>query len=139
MKNVTKDEYENRYTKKMDACKNVVNKEWMIEPRLHHSKAPKTLMCTDFKEEYSDLVFLLNRVMGMPQGAIYDGWMFYFIQDCLRGTLINWSRIISDNLDFQLRNVQRSKSFAMTSYLVYLLARFVTYKGLICKGEVGNG
>lgn len=75
----------------------------------------------------------------MPQGAIYDGWMFYFIQDCLKGTLINWSKIISDNLDFQLRNVERSRSFAMTSYLVYLLARFVTYKGLICRGEVGNG
>lgn len=121
IKDITKDEYEDRYKKKMDACKTMVNKEWMIEPRPHHSKAPKTLMCTDFKEEYSDLVCLLNRVMGMSQGAIYYGWMFYFIQDCLKGTLINWSRIISDNLDFQLRNAEQSKSFAMTSYLVYCL------------------
>lgn len=56
MKDRTKDEYEERYKKKMDVCKTVVNKEWMIDPRTHHSKAPKTLMCIGFKDEYSDLV-----------------------------------------------------------------------------------
>lgn len=72
MKDRTKDEYEAKYKAKADACKTIVNKEWMIGPRLpRHS-------CTNLKEEYSDLVFLLNRVMGMPQGALYDGWMFYF-------------------------------------------------------------
>lgn len=46
--------------------------------------------------------------------------MFYFIQDCVRGIVVNWAKIISDNLDFQLRNVEKTKAFGMTSYLVYL-------------------
>lgn len=44
MKDKTKDEYEAKYKLKMNACKTLVNKEWMIEPRAHHSKAPKTLV-----------------------------------------------------------------------------------------------
>lgn len=65
--------------------------------------------------------------------------MFYFIEEISDGTvMINWAKIISDNLDIQLRNWERTKSFYMISYLVYMLARHIVYKGLLCKGEVGN-
>lgn len=37
-----------------------------------------------------------------------------------------------------MRNLERTKSFYVTSYLVYMLSRNIKYKGPIRKGEVGN-
>lgn len=61
-----------------------------------------------------------------------------FYSGYIKGIVINWAKVISDNLNFQLRNMVKTKTFNMTSYLVYLLVGFVVYKGLICKGEVEN-
>lgn len=37
-----------------------------------------------------------------------------------------------------MSSLERTKSFYMTSYLVYMLATHIVYKILVCKGEVGN-
>lgn len=81
-----------------------------------------------------------NRIAGNPQGAYFETWMYYFMDEitsCVR--MFNWSLMISDNLHEQLVNLEKTKSFHMSSYVVYLLARMYRYSGLICKGKVGNG
>lgn len=45
---------------------------------------------------------------------------------------------MSDNLDSQLRNLEADRTFCMSSYLFYSLARTYRYRGLTCRGEVGN-
>lgn len=57
-------------------------------------------MHTDFKDEYSDMVLMLNRIMGSPQGAMFETWMFYYVEEVSLGLkMINWAKMISDNLD----------------------------------------
>lgn len=63
--------------------------------------------------------------------------MYYFIEEISKGMTINWAKIISDNLNFQLRGLEKTQTSSMTSYLVYVLARFVVYNGLICN-ELGQ-
>lgn len=100
----------------------------------------KKLLRTDFKEEYGDFILLLNRVAGSPQGMPFEAWMYYFIDEITSEVkMFNWSRMISNNLDEQLKNLESTKNFYMSSYVVYLLARSYKYFGLIYKGMVGNG
>lgn len=53
--------------------------------------------------------------------------------------LFNWSHIINDNLHEQLVNLERTKTFHMSSYIIYLLPATYKYSGLICKGIVEGG
>lgn len=116
-----------------------VTSDWMSGPKRRQSKLPKKLMYTDFKDEYSDMVFMLNRITGSPQGVVFETWMFYYVEEISLGLkMINWAKLISDNLDVQLRNLERTRTFYMSSYVIYMLAKNIRYKGLICKGEVGN-
>jgi hypothetical protein len=110
------------------------------EAKAFNQKMPKKLLRTDFKEENCDIILLLNRVAGSPQGAPFEAWMYYFINEITFGVkMFNWSRMISNNLDEQLKNLESMKTFYMSSYIVYLLVRSYKYFGLICKGVVGNG
>lgn len=78
--------------------------------------------------------------MGNPQGAPFKMWMYYFIDKITSGIkMFNWSRMISDNLHEQLINLERTKTFYMSSNVVYLLKRTYRYTRLICQGVVGNG
>ena len=50
---------------------------------------------------------MLNRAMGTPQGAFFDTWILYFIDEiATREVMMNWARIISDNIKAQLRNLR---------------------------------
>ncbi|XP_057824563.1 dol-P-Man:Man(7)GlcNAc(2)-PP-Dol alpha-1,6-mannosyltransferase isoform X2 [Cryptomeria japonica] len=83
------------------------------------------------------MVFMLNRIMGCPQGAMFKTWMFCFVEEVSLGLkMINWAKLISDNLDIELRELERTRTFYLSSYVVYALARHLRYKGLIYKGEV---
>lgn len=92
-----------------------------------------------FKEDNGDMIVLMNRVMGSPQGPPFEPWMYYFINEIITGVkMIDWAKIISNNLDVQLKNLEENMTFYMSSYLVYSLARTYRYRGLTCRGEVGN-
>ena len=47
----------------------LVNNEWIVGPRKHHSKFPK-LTWLDLQEVTRDLMIMLSLVMGSPQGTI---------------------------------------------------------------------
>ena len=49
------------------------------------------------------------------------------------------ARIISENLELQLRTVQNQKQFYMGSYLFYLIARLYEHPGLKALEVIGNG
>lgn len=53
--------------------------------------------------------------------------------------MINWARIIYNSLDVQLRRLVPTKSFYMSSYVIYSLARCYEYAGLSHRGIVGRG
>lgn len=47
-------------------CKKLINQYWLKEKRGSTAKVPQELFCSDFYEDYHDLVTLLSRVMGLP-------------------------------------------------------------------------
>lgn len=78
--------------------------------------------------------------MGIPQGMQFESWMYYFIDEIVNGKgKFDWARIISENLELQLRTVQNQKQFYIGSYLFYLIARLYEYPGLKALGVTGNG
>ena len=45
--------------------------------------------------------------MGVPQGMQFERWMSYFIDEIVNEKgKFEWARIISENLELQLRTVQ---------------------------------
>lgn len=135
----TKEETLSIFDAKPKSCSEVINKQWLQKPRAHYTKMPKRLFRTNFKEEYGDLILLLNRVAGSPQASPFEPCMFYFIDEVTFDVkMIIWAKIISNSIDEQLRNMEHTKSIYMSSYIIYMLARCYRYKGLICKGVVGN-
>lgn len=136
----TKGDTKKIYNDQYELCATNANKAWLVKPRPTIKKMPKKLLRTDFKEEYSDIILQLNKVAGSPRGAPFESWMYYFMDEITYGVeMFNWSRMISNNLDGQLRNLESTKTFYMSSYVIYLLGRSYRYTGLICKGVVGNG
>lgn len=94
----------------------------------------------DFKEEFDDLITLLNHVTESPQAFQFEDWMFYFMETVSIGReRINWARIVSNNLDIKLKRLQCTKTFYISSYLIYSLARAHEYAGLMYRGPVGMG
>ena len=46
------------------------------------------------------------------------------------GDIIDWAGLISDNLNEQLMNLEHTRKFYMSSYVIYMLARRTNYDGL---------
>lgn len=55
----TKEEALKVFEDKLNACISVINNEWLVGPRTHHSKLPK-LTKSDLQEEFGDLIILLS-------------------------------------------------------------------------------
>lgn len=64
MQTRTKEDAQAMFEKGPDACMTLINNEWVLETRRHHSNLPKKLLSSDFKEDFSDMIFLLNRILG---------------------------------------------------------------------------
>lgn len=123
-----------------DTYLNFINKNWLLKSRPRLNKIPNTSHKIDLKEEFRDLIIMLNRVIGAPQAFFFDKWMFFFIQVIVQGKgMFNWARIISNNLDVQLRRLVPINSFHMSSYVIYSLVRSFEYAGLPHRGVVGRG
>lgn len=135
----SKDDALGLYESKPEMHDDILSKDSIKEPRSSHKRLPKkTLLKSDFKDGFAELVMMLNRVMGSPQAASYEPWMWYYIEEFAKGAnIINWARLASDNLHEQLTNVEQTKTFYMSSYVVYILARYGKYKGLNCRAPVG--
>lgn len=136
---MTKEEATRLYQENIEEYEVNMNHSWLEKPRKDASMLPKDLVRAYFKEDIGDPIVLLNRVMGSPQGTPFDPWMYYFINEITTGAkMIDWAKIISNNLDDQLKNLEENMTFYMSSYLVYSLARTYRYRGLTYRGEVGN-
>lgn len=82
-------------------------------------------------EEINDLITLLRKLIGLPTSSIFEEYMWYFMEEILRGEeKFHWVKLISDNIHNQIFLVKKTKEFYMTSYLVYLLAIKFPCKGL---------
>jgi hypothetical protein len=90
------------------------------------------------KEDIGYSIILLSRVMGFPALGHLNIWMMHFIETIkIVNMLIDWTSILSENLDEQSMIVKINCKFYMTSYLVYLLvARVMDYLGLFKKGSM---
>ena len=127
------------YQDNQDAYFTLLKQNWVHEGKKGVTKASR-LTRSDFKSEYGDLIVRLNRIMGTPQGMQFESWMYYFIDEIVnRKGKFDWARIISENLELQLRIVQNQKQFYMGSYLFYLIARLYEHPGLKALGKIGNG
>lgn len=60
------------YDDDLDRCLGLINKHWVLKTRPGLSKVPSRLHIIDFKEEFGDLITLLNRVIGSPQSYQFD-------------------------------------------------------------------
>lgn len=63
----------------------MINQHWLKDKRGSTTKVPHKLFRSDFFKECHDLVTLLSRVMGLPTSAFFEEWMFYFIEEIIRG------------------------------------------------------
>lgn len=115
------------YQDDMEEYETTINHSWLDKPRKGASKLSKNLVRAYFKEDIGDMIVLLNRIIDNPQGAPFEPWMYYFINEIMNGVkMIDRAQIISNNLDNQLRNLEGDRIFYMSSYLFYSLAR--TYR-----------
>lgn len=65
--------------------------------------------------------------------------MFYFIETITHGkNAINWERLINNNINLQLRRLMHTRTFYMSSYVIYSIARNYEYPGLMYRGIVGR-
>lgn len=71
---------------------------------------------------------------GLKSAGVLESWMVHVINKIERGINYHWARIISAMIEKQMRDVLESKKFTMSSYVMYLLARFYPYRGLDPKG-----
>ena len=116
-----------------------LKRNWIHKERKGVNKSTR-LTVADFKPEYGDLIVLLSRIMGLAQAMQFENWMYFFIDEIEKGKgKFDWARIISENLELQLRTVQNQRQFYMGSYLFYLIARLYESPGLRALGEIGNG
>lgn len=76
----TKEQAKRVYDSQSELCAVNVNKSWLDKKR-PQGKIPKHLPRPYFKEEYGDIILLLNRIMGSPEGAPFQTWMYYFIDE----------------------------------------------------------
>ena len=67
-----------------DAYFSLVRQNWLHDGKKGVTMSSK-LTRSDFKSEYSDLVVLLNRIMGVAQGMQFENWMYYFIDEIENG------------------------------------------------------
>lgn len=112
-------------------CKRIINQYWLKQKRGSAAKVPQELYRCNFFEDYHDWVTLLTRVMGLPTTIYFQEWMFYFVEEILRGKAkFYWAGIISNYLHEYFMAVKKTSRFYMTSYLVYLLADKTQYWGL---------
>ena len=119
------------YTSGINFCEEIINKRWLKKNRPHHSKIPKEIVWLDLQREYSDMVMMLSRIFGMPYSYRFESWMWYFVEQVMEeADIIDWARLISDNLNEQLMNLEHTRKFYMSSYVIYMLARRTHYDGL---------
>lgn len=76
-----------------------MNRSWIEKPMFHYSKLPKQLHKSDFKLEYSGVITLLIKVVGLENSFIFEDWVFYVISQNEKGVNYHWARMINDNLD----------------------------------------
>ena len=68
------------YQDNQDAYFTLRKQNWVHEGKKGVTRASR-LTWSDFKSEYSNLIVLLNRVIGVPQGMQFESWMSYFIDE----------------------------------------------------------
>ena len=82
-----------------------LKQNWLHECKKGVTKSSK-LTRLDFNSEYGNLIVLLSRIMGIAQGIQFENWMYYFIDKIENGKRkFDWARIISENLELQLKTV----------------------------------
>lgn len=64
--------------------------------------------------------------------------MVHVINKIEQGSDYHWAGLISTMIDKQLRDVLETKRFTMSSYVMYVLARFYPYRGLSPQGTFGQ-
>ena len=112
---VTMDQATQFYNDNQDDYFALLKKKWLREGRKGVSRITR-LYQHDFKPEYGDLIILLNRVMGQPEGLQFGTWMYYFIDEIENGKVrFDWAGVISRNLELQLRDLSTKKQFYMSS------------------------
>ena len=77
------------------------------------------------------MVMMFSLIFCMPYSYRFESWMWYFVEQVMEeGNRIDWVRLKSDNLNEQLMNLEHTKKFHMSSYVIYMLARRKNYDGL---------
>ena len=77
------------------------------------------------------MVMMLSRIFVMPYSYRFESWMWYFVEQVMEeGDKIDWAGHISDNLNEKLMNLEHTRKFYISSYVVYMLALRINYDGL---------
>lgn len=69
----TKEDAKRLYEDQLELYATNVNKSWLEKPRPSLKKVPKKLLHTNFKEDYGDIILLLNRVISVKLRHLKPG------------------------------------------------------------------
>lgn len=73
----SKERAEKIYASSFDKCAKRINTTWMRKPKPPGAKLPKQIISEELKQEFCDLIMMLNRVNGSPQAYAFEPWMFF--------------------------------------------------------------
>jgi hypothetical protein len=62
------------------------------------------------------MVMMLSRIFGKPYSYRFESWMWYFVEQVMEEG--DQARLISDNLNEQLMNLEHTRKFYMSSYVI---------------------
>ena len=83
-------------------------KGWLSEGNFRSKPANVEWKTSNFRNTVQIIVIFLSRVFGRKDGSIFlDKWIPIIYQIMTSGATLNWSELISSNLDNQLKKVHK--------------------------------
>ena len=97
-------------------------KGWLSKGQFRTKFASAEWKTFKFRKSVQIIVILLSRVFGRKDGSTFpDKWISIIYQIITSGATLNWGKLISSNLDIQLRKVHKDRQFYMSSYLMNVM------------------
>ena len=106
-------------------------KGWWSKGTFRSNPSPEKWRSSKFRKSIHIIVILMSRIFGRKDASHYpDKWIPIIHQVIRYGSILNWSEIISSNLDIQLKKVQKEHQFYISSYILDVICAIQKYPSL---------
>jgi len=111
-------------------------KGWWSEGNFRSKPANAKWKTSKFWKTVQIIVILLSRVFGRKDGSTFlDKWIPIIYQIMTSKVTLNWGKLISSNLDNQLKKEHKDHQFYMSTYLMDAMCASLEFPSLEWKWE----